>query len=195
MVGPESPEGTEAETVGQTDTRQAYTGQESSAPNGATAGDAEQASSGQQDATESRQRVGGADPSVDVMADLSRIGAAMAALLRDSVQLLRAESRLWASALLLILMLTIAMGFLLAAAAVLLVAAPAVLLVELGWLGPTLALVVSAVALLLLAVMAELAIRRLSADMGFRRSRRALLRAGQRPARRSRQGEQGEGPP
>lgn len=186
MVTPESPESSEAEKVEQEPGKRENS---SVAASAAAAGSSTKTSSGQQNAEPRRQPEEGADPSVDVMADLSRIGAAMAALLRDSLQLLRAESRLWVSALLLIVMLTIAMGFLLAAAAVLLVAAPAMLLVELGWLGPTLALLVSALVLVMLALMAGLAIRRLSADMGFRRSRRALLRAGRRSAQRPRQGE------
>ncbi|PKM22815.1 MAG: hypothetical protein CVV10_02400 [Gammaproteobacteria bacterium HGW-Gammaproteobacteria-14] len=181
MVPPESPEGTQEPDVGKQNAEQ-----ETSPSDKATAENSAQQSSDRQSASgEGRQPVGDVDPPVDVIADLTRIGAAMAVLLNDSFQLLRAESRLWASALLLILMLTMAVGFLLAAAAVLLVAAPAMLLVELGWLGPTLALLVSAAVLLLLALLAVLTIRRLSADMGFRRSRRALLKARQLQGRRS----------
>jgi len=94
-----------------------------------------------------------------VLSDLSRIGSGFADL---------------ASALVLILVLAVMVGFLLAGATLLLVAAPVVLLVELGWLGPTLALVAVVAMLLVMAALLLLMIRRLGRDLLFRRSRAAL---------------------
>lgn len=109
-----------------------------------------------------------------VLSDLSRIGNGFADLARDGLALLKAESKLFASALVLILVLAVMVGFLLAGATLLLVAAPVVLLVELGWFGPTLALVVVVLLLLVMAVLLLLMIRRLGRDLLFRRSRAAL---------------------
>lgn len=109
-----------------------------------------------------------------VLSDLSRIGNGFADLGRDGLALLRAESKLFASALVLILVLAVMTGFLLAGATLLLVAAPVVLLVELGWLGPTLALVAVVVMLMVTAALLLLLIRRLGRDLLFRRSRAAL---------------------
>jgi hypothetical protein len=108
--------------------------------------------------------------------DLSRIGAGFADLFRDSLALLKAESRLFASTLLLIVVLAVVTGFLLAGATLLLVAAPVVLLIELGWVGPTAALVAVLVMLLLVAGMLLWLIGRLGRDLLFRRSRAALGR-------------------
>lgn len=120
----------------------------------------------------------GADAAPDaarvVLSDLSRIGNGFADLARDGLALLKAESKLFASALVLILVLAVMTGFLLAGATLLLVAAPVVLLVELGWFGPTLALVAVVVMLLLMAALLLLMIRRLGRDLLFRRSRAAL---------------------
>ncbi|HEY9033354.1 MAG TPA: phage holin family protein [Pseudomonadales bacterium] len=109
-----------------------------------------------------------------VLSDLSRIGNGFADLARDGLALLKAESKLFASALVLILVLAVMTGFLLAGATLLLVAAPVVLLVELGWFGPTLALVAVVVMLLLMAALLLLMIRWLGRDLLFRRSRAAL---------------------
>ena len=109
-----------------------------------------------------------------VLSDLSRIGNGFADLARDGLALLKAESKLFASALVLILVLAVMTGFLLAGATLLLVAAPVVLLVELGWFGPTLALVAVVAMLLLMAALLLLMIRRLGHDLLFRRSRAAL---------------------
>jgi hypothetical protein len=108
--------------------------------------------------------------------DLSRIGAGFADLFRDSVALLKAESRLFASTLLLILVLAVVVGFLLAGATLLLVAAPVVLLIELGWVGPTAALVAVLVMLVLFAVVLMRLIARLGRDLVFPRSRAVLGR-------------------
>ena len=108
-----------------------------------------------------------------VLSDLTRIGHGFADLARDGLDLLRAESRLFASALVLILVLAVMTGFLLAGATLLLVAAPVVLLVELGWVGPTLALLAVVVMLVLVAMLLLLMIRRLGRDLLFRRSRAA----------------------
>jgi|GEM_PF-3075288 len=109
-----------------------------------------------------------------LLQDLSRISAGFADLARDGVALLKAETRLAGSALLLITVLTMMIAFLLAAATLLLVATPVVLLVELGWLGPTLALL----AVILLAVLVSMLlfwlITRLVGDLLFQRSRAAL---------------------
>ena len=109
-----------------------------------------------------------------VLRDLHRIGNGFADLARDGLALLKAESKLFASALVLILVLAVMTGFLLAGATLLLVAAPVVLLVELGWFGPTLALVAVVVMLLVMAMLLLLMIRRLGRDLLFRRSRAAL---------------------
>lgn len=109
-----------------------------------------------------------------VLSDLSRIGNGFADLARDGLALLKAETKLFASALVLILVLAIMTGFLLAGATLLLVAAPVVLLVELGWFGPTLALVAVLVTLLVMAALLLLMIRWLGRDLLFRRSRAAL---------------------
>lgn len=115
-------------------------------------------------------------PSRVLLQDLSRISTGFADVARDGVTLLKAETRLAASALLLIMVLTMMIAFLLAAATLLLVAAPVVLLIELGWLGPTLALVaVILLALLVSAVLFWLIIR-LAGDLLFQRSRAALAR-------------------
>ena len=120
----------------------------------------------------------GADAAPDaarvVLSDLHRIGNGFADLARDGLALLKAESKLFASALVLILVLAVMTGFLLAGATLLLVAAPVVLLVELGWFGPTLALVAVVAMLLLMAALLLLMIRRLGHDLLFRRSRAAL---------------------
>lgn len=108
--------------------------------------------------------------------DLSRISAGFADLFRDSVALLKAESRLFASTLLLILVLAVVTGFLLAGATLLLVATPVVLLIELGWVGPTAALVAVLVMLVLVAVLLMRLIARLGRELVFRRSRAALGR-------------------
>jgi hypothetical protein len=106
--------------------------------------------------------------------DLSRISAGFADLFRDTLALLKAESRLFASSLLLILVLAVVAGFLLAGATLLLVAAPVVLLIELGWVGPTAALVAVLVMLVLVAAALLWLIGRLGRDLVFRRSRAAL---------------------
>lgn len=125
-------------------------------------------------ATETPRADAAPDAARVVLSDLSRIGNGFADLARDGLALLKAESKLFASALVLILVLAVMTGFLLAGATLLLVAAPVVLLVELGWFGPTLALVVVVLLLLVMAVLLLLMIRRLGRDLLFRRSRAAL---------------------
>jgi hypothetical protein len=124
-------------------------------------------------APETSSADGAPDAARVVLSDLSRIGHGFADLARDGLDLLRAESRLFASALVLILVLAVMTGFLLAGATLLLVAAPVVLLVELGWVGPTLALVAVVLLLVLVAMLLLLMIRRLGRDLLFRRSRAA----------------------
>lgn len=108
--------------------------------------------------------------------DLTRISVGLADLVSDTLSLWRAESKLAASALVLILMLAVMTGLLLAAACVLLVALPVVWLIELGWLGPSLAVLVVAVALLLMAWGLTVLIGRLARDLRFPRTRQALSR-------------------
>lgn len=125
-------------------------------------------------ATDSSATDAAPDAARVLLSDLHRIGNGFADLARDGLALLKAESKLFASALVLILVLAVTTGFLLAGATLLLVAAPVVLLVELGWLGPTLALVAVLVMLLVMAAVLLLMIRRLGRDLLFRRSRDAL---------------------
>lgn len=121
--------------------------------------------------------------------DLSRISSGFTDLAADAIALLKAESRLAASALVLIVVLTIVTGFLLAGATLLLVAAPVVLLIELGWLGPSLAVIAVVVMLLLVALFLLWVISRLGRDLLFRRSRAAWR---QRPIQPAQPAEQGE---
>ena len=125
-------------------------------------------------ATDSSATDAAPDAARVLLSDLHRIGNGFADLARDGLALLKAESKLFASALVLILVLAVMTGFLLAGATLLLVAAPVVLLVELGWFGPTLALVAVVAMLLLMAALLLLMIRRLGHDLLFRRSRAAL---------------------
>lgn len=108
--------------------------------------------------------------------DLTRISVGLADLASDTLSLWRAESKLAASALVLILMLAVMTGFLLAAACVLLVALPVVWLIELGWFGPSLAVLVVAVVLFLVAWGLTVLIRRLARDLRFPRTRHAWQR-------------------
>ena len=101
----------------------------------------------------------------------------------------RLESRLAASALVLIAVLTMVTGFLLAGATLLLVAAPVVVLIELGWFGPSLAVFTVVLMLLLMALFLLWVISRLGRDLLFRRSRAAWRRAPTQPAQPAEQGE------
>ncbi|MCC1497234.1 phage holin family protein [Alcanivorax sp. 1008] len=112
-------------------------------------------------------------PSRILMDDLSRISSGFGDLARDAVALLKAESRLAASALVLIVVLTIVTGFLLAGATLLLVAAPVVVLIEMGWLGPSLAVLAVVVMLLLMSLFLLWVVSRLGRDLLFPRSRAA----------------------
>ncbi|MDF1629235.1 MAG: phage holin family protein [Alcanivoracaceae bacterium] len=111
-----------------------------------------------------------------LMDDLSRISSGFGDLARDAVALLKAESRLAASALVLIVVLTMVTGFLLAGATLLLVAAPVVVLIEMGWLGPSLAVLAVVVMLLLMSLLLFWVISRLARDLLFPRSRAAWQR-------------------
>jgi hypothetical protein len=121
--------------------------------------------------------------------DLSRISSGFADLARDAVVLLKAESRLAASALVLIALLTMVTGFLLAGATLLLVAAPVVVLIELGWFGPSLAVFTVVLMLLLMSSLLLWIIARLGRDLLFRRSRAAWRRQPGQPAQRAAEGE------
>lgn len=121
-----------------------------------------------------------------LMDDLSRISTGFTDLARDALVLLKAESRLAASALVLIVLLTMVTGFLLAGATLLLVAVPVVVLVELGWLGPSLAVLAVILMLLLMSALLLWIISRLGRDLLFPRSRAAWR---QRPSPRGEEGE------
>ena len=121
--------------------------------------------------------------------DLSRISSGFADLARDAVVLLKAESRLAASALVLIALLIIVTGFLLAGATLLLVAAPVIVLIELGWLGPSLAVFTVVLMLLLMSSLLLWIIARLGRDLLFRRSRAAWRRQPGQPVQRAGEGE------
>ncbi|MEE4249832.1 MAG: phage holin family protein [Alcanivoracaceae bacterium] len=121
--------------------------------------------------------------------DLSRISSGFADLARDALTLLKAESRLAASALVLIVVLTLVTGFLLAGATLLLVAAPVVVLIELGWLGPSLAVFAVILMLLLMASLLLWIISRLGRDLVFPRSRAAWRRRPGQPVQSAEEGE------
>lgn len=113
-------------------------------------------------------------PDDELAGHFRRVGDEFAELFRSISRLLGAESRLFASTLLLVLSLAVLAGLLTAAAVVFVCAAVVLVLVRQGGLDPAVAVLL--VVLVLLAVVAGIFrwIRGLSADLRFRHSRRML---------------------
>lgn len=106
--------------------------------------------------------------------ELRRTGEEVGGVLRETAALVGVEGRLFVTALLFILVLAVALGFVLAGVMVLVGVALVLLLVVHGGLDPVLATVIGMLALLAIAGVIGWRIRVLTRHLRFTHSRRAL---------------------
>ncbi|MCC5865717.1 MAG: hypothetical protein JJU31_11400 [Wenzhouxiangella sp.] len=116
----------------------------------------------------------GAHPEQQALAALQALFATGSALCQDYLDLLAVEGRLAGRSLVLMLALGIALGLLLVAAWIFFTLAASALLIEIGWLNPWQALLAVAIAHVGLALLAWVAVRRLSDNLVFSGLRSAL---------------------
>lgn len=106
--------------------------------------------------------------------ELRRAGSELGGVLRDTAALVGVEGRLFATALLFILVLAVALGFVLAGAVLAVGVALVLLLVVHAGLDPVLATLLGLIALLFFAGLLAWRIRALTRHLRFTHSRRAL---------------------
>lgn len=126
-------------------------------------------------------------PESELVGSLKRLGDELVDLFRAGADLVTAESRLFASSLLLIVVLAVVAGFLVAGAVIFIGATVALLLMQYGGLDAVIAVLLVTVTMLVAIVGIVLWMRGLSRHLRFEHSRQMLAELAARKPKEDRQ--------